>query len=1120
MASRGDVKLPELIDDRTIPGFRAVYGHLTTNSHLLEVAVRSIHLSSIDLRRSELAKLRTLRLLMGRVDTGSLAADAQAVAADPHRRANLMLLLSLLDAGIVEVRAAALLGWAPDFSVFHDARGPRRVLVGLHSFGKPSVPGSVWLTSLHEGGAAVRAAARFSELWADGRDVSPAILEILERAATSPRAVRETARRPYGSVTAPAQAAMAALQQAFGRGTNTGEATDGSPDLPGGTSEGEDGKLGGLARPGAPQGLRELEEPGLTVYQADAAERAEQILSRRRGVLICDSVGLGKTFIALRLIEHVLRRGGRAVVVSPAALRTQWTKPLLELAERCGVGRRIGLGRKRTTASERHWQSGRLELAEATATYTRPLVAWLSQARLSRGTHGAEMIGVVDLVVVDEAHNFRNPGTRRYAALADLTAGARVALLTATPVNNSAWDLYWLIRTFAGDADFADLGVPSLKAATDAAHRTGASLRPVVAALTVRRSRAFIRDHYQRRSAPGSPDLRFPSRAPPVPIRYSLDEHRPGWSREALKLLEELEFAALEIVARAARRGGSRAGSSARRRALAARRPVGAKPGAPAEIMRLALLKRLESSVIAFARSIGRQLRLSAAVRDGVVAGRVPDAAEIRAIVGGDDAAQLLMPHVIGVPLPRGLELEPLVQALERDLGRLGRLQTLTGSVDASMDPKLARLADLLTNDISGEKVAVFTEFRDTARYLHQALCGRARVALVDGGCARLGAAAASRAEVIARFAPRANGARPPGSAHRVDVLVATDVLSEGLNLQDAGRIVSYDLPWNPVRLIQRIGRIDRLGSCHELVHVYNFIPDVGLDAMLRLFARIRSKLATIGETVGTDGVVFGDERPWELDTALSALAAGDASYLDEIERAEATPFEIEERIRLRWRKAAADAARAARGRPSGPPDGSETPIVAAATDNGLGGLTALCFRADAPRGAADADGDDRWVDDRWVVSDADGLRLDRTRALQTFARALEASPAPVDHERLERDIQRASDCIGTSGAAMAPDARSAESRARRRLDLELNALRGEPDPALCERIDRLAPALARPLPVGLSARVNRVLAQGLDARRLLHALEGLLARHQPVEQDGSKQWRLVAAVQLVSRTK
>ncbi|MFW6078627.1 MAG: SNF2-related protein, partial [Gemmatimonadota bacterium] len=333
---------------------------------------------------------------------------------------------------------------------------------------------------------------------------------------------------------------------------------------------------------------------GLAEYQADAVARARSILARRGGVIVADGVGLGKTFVALSLVERALRDGRTVAVTSPAALRSTWTPGLRRLVRRLDVPRAYGLGgrryvrRRRPDSNARRAPAGNARGRRPPRTGrgdvrsdrpARPALAWFSHARLSRGTHRPERLGPVGLVVVDEAHAFRNPRTRRYRALAGLCVGSRVVLLTATPVNNSPDDLYALIRLFASDEAFRDVGVPDLReafraaapgdgrgigvrsgpeaATAEAAARgpghTGAppSLAPVLRAVVIRRTRGFLREHYGgirvpggRAGGGGDRTLRFPRRAPARPIRYAsadLFERDDG----ALALVDAMTFAPL-----------------------------------------------------------------------------------------------------------------------------------------------------------------------------------------------------------------------------------------------------------------------------------------------------------------------------------------------------------------------------------------------------------------------------------------------------------------------------------------------------------------------------------------------------------------------------------------------
>jgi hypothetical protein len=280
--------------------------------------------------------------------------------------------------------------------------------------------------------------------------------------------------------------------------------------------------------------------------------------------------------------------------------------------------------------------------------------------------------------------------------------------------------------------------------------------------------------------------------------------------------------------------------------------PVHAIAGgvAPAELMRLALLKRLESSSAALVSSLSAHIALLQHFQMAAGDGFLLRAADRRPLLmGGPLSRQLVLNRLLLEAWPPHLDQDEWLDRADQDL-RL--LHDLRARVRARGDPKLEMLQRLLRHELRAESVLLFTEFRDTARWLWRTLAPLGGVALIHGGEARLGRSLSTRRAVIERFAPAANGARPPKPRERVRMLIATDVLAEGLNLQDARVVVSYDLPWNPVRLAQRVGRIDRLGSPHAAVVAYAFLPDSQLDRLLGLLHRIRRKLRGI-RIVGGD---------------------------------------------------------------------------------------------------------------------------------------------------------------------------------------------------------------------------------------------------------------------------
>jgi hypothetical protein len=243
-------------------------------------------------------------------------------------------------------------------------------------------------------------------------------------------------------------------------------------------------------------------------------------------------------------------------------------------------------------------------------------------------------------------------------------------------------------------------------------------------------------------------------------------------------------------------------------------------------------------------------------------------------------------------------DLRKLRRDAEEDVRLLRNLFQRTEPL-AKQDGKLARLKELLATELKDRKVLIFSSYKDTSRYIHRELTGEGcsawRESAGDPTIRRIdsGNHPEERGHMLGLFAPVANGKEVP-EAEQIDILISTDVLSEGQNLQDCGVIINYDLTWNPIRLVQRNGRIDRIGSTHADIGIYNLFPEEELEALLHLIERLTSRILTIDSFGLLDASILGEAVHPRTFNTLRRIREEDGAVLDEEEaRAELAGPEV-----------------------------------------------------------------------------------------------------------------------------------------------------------------------------------------------------------------------------------
>lgn len=623
----------------------------------------------------------------------------------------------------------------------------------------------------------------------------------------------------------------------------------------------------------------------LADFQHDGYLAAKDILETYAGVLIADPVGYGKTYLALRLLDdYAYQLRQKVLVICPAQLRDIWWKPKLDVY--------------------------------------RIYAHVESQERVSQRDFPVESYADADLIIVDESHNFRNPSANRYDNLSRLLRTdqrKKLVLMTATPINTSVFDLYQQVRLITGDRDdyLAGVGIPSLWGYFVQAEQNRETLHDLLEAIAVRRSRELIRSRYPEAEIDGQ-RLHFPERQLHT-VHYNLEATYEELYAEVAQLIEGLRLAPYHLDFYRKGLSGERLGLWERlneilqetglpqQQAQALAMALG-RQASLVQILKTLYLKRLESSVAALRISLERQRRFQHRFLEQLRAGRLLDSSSfrhlesiVRRMAGedtdveweeADEEIQTLIAEVLA-ELPEidlsGYDLAAIEAAVTKDIEALEEVCRKLEPLTAAEDDKLAALKALLTRELHGRKVVVFTYFKDTARYLYRELrkdadflrsLGHTRLSITDGGIKPQ-----ERKDRIIRFAPKAHD-HPEirGTEREIDLLVSTDVLSEGQNLQDADTVVNYDLHWNPVRMVQRAGRIDRIGSDYDVVYSYNFIPEDALESLIRLMQRLRERLEAINRAGLLDAPVLG-ELPTPQDfNALRRIAQADQTVWSELE--------------------------------------------------------------------------------------------------------------------------------------------------------------------------------------------------------------------------------------------
>ena len=638
-------------------------------------------------------------------------------------------------------------------------------------------------------------------------------------------------------------------------------------------------------------------------FQEDAASAIINRLEKYNGCILADSVGLGKTFTALAVIKYYENRNKSVLVLCPKKLVSNWNtyksnyinNPLSEDRLRYDVLFHTDLSREKG-------ESNGIDLDR---------INW----------------GNYDLVVIDESHNFRNGGKvvdhkeNRYLKLLNnvIKPGVKtkVLMLSATPVNNKFLDLKnQLALAYEGNPDLVDGKLDTRKNTEDifkdaqkaynnwtkleVEDRTTESLLSnldndffeLLDSVTIARSRKHIQKYYDT-SEIGS----FPKRNTPISKRPGLTDLDNAINyNEIFELLSDLTLAIYTPTYYILpSRIGKYADKYDSKQIKGGLTQSGREKGIQ-RLMSINLMKRMESSIHSFKLTLDRIRYLINEILDAIEKfekNKKSSTLEVEDLsesinIGDDQEEDFIIGRKVQIDIA-DMDYPSWKRELLEDKEILDLLISMVEDIGPKYDMKLKTLYEMIDEkqnhpiNPGNKKILVFTAFADTADYLYENVSKYVKekydlnTALITGstdGKTTIKGVRTDLNTVLTLFSPisKDKDLLLPDQKEEIDILIATDCISEGQNLQDCDYLINYDIHWNPVRIIQRFGRIDRIGSQNEYVQLVNFWPDITLDEYINLKARVETRMKIVDMTATGDDNVLSPEQKIDLEYRKNQL--------------------------------------------------------------------------------------------------------------------------------------------------------------------------------------------------------------------------------------------------------
>lgn len=638
-------------------------------------------------------------------------------------------------------------------------------------------------------------------------------------------------------------------------------------------------------------------------FQRHAVESIIDKIEKYNGCIVADSVGLGKTYEALAVIKYYELQGKRVLVLSPKKLINNWltfnsniiSNPLINDRFNYDVLAHTDLSRKRGF-------SGQIDLSQ---------INWDNY----------------DLLVIDESHNFRNGkynsniedwDAKRYKKLMDeiILKGRRtsVLLLTATPVNNRMQDINNQINIITANNDkaFENENIKSIKNVCSWAEKksnewtelsdqertiekfqsmVGTEFRKLINLITIARSRKQIVENYL------NTDLKFPNRIKPISKRPNVDtQNKVGDMKSLLDQLNNISFSFYKPINYIKPEFQKEYDDEYdwKSKNVNSKLKESDRENNVISLMRINLLKRFESSIHSFKLTLSKILEKTKKLYSDLSTLTKSISLNVFDIdIDEDDEEEIdntIKLNKIDIKCPEHLDIIKYLDDLKDDINKLESIYNEYVPINHERDEKLKVLIEQINEKINNpindknKKVIVFTSFVTTAEYIYSYICDyfeqkNIYCSLITGQKTEtnhptLKNKKLNTNDMLTYFSPKSKKLDLNNNFLRginIDILIATDCVSEGQNLQDCDFLINYDIHWNPVRLIQRFGRIDRIGSTNNVIQMVNFWPNIKMEEYIRLESRVKTKMVKVSQTSTFDENIF-NELKYEENVKLKQL--------------------------------------------------------------------------------------------------------------------------------------------------------------------------------------------------------------------------------------------------------